>query len=141
MRRVCASGEAVSGLVMQSTRYWGLFWIAAGLSVHAVLVGRQLESSFFVMLFFWGFVAFSALRGSLEAAQSMAVVMVLLLGALAAATLTGGAEAPSLAYATFALYPALVSWISVFFYIRHLRHAGTGEPERRPALWRQRRAG
>ena len=106
---------------MQSVRYWGLFWIAAGLSVHAVLVGRQLESSFFIMLFFWGFVAFSALRGTIEAAQSMTIVMILLLGAFAAATLTGRTEAQSLAYTTFALYPALVSWISVFFYIRFLR--------------------
>jgi len=126
---------------MQSTRYWGLFWIAAGLSAHAVLVGRQLESSFFVMLFFWGFVAFSALRGSLETAQSMAVAMVLLLGALAAATLAGHTEKPSLAYTAFALYPALVSWISVFFYIRYLRHRDGVEAERRPAFWRQRRAG
>ena len=126
---------------MQGTRYWGLFWIAAGLSVHAVLVGRLLGSSFFVMLFFWGFVAFSALRGTIEAAQSMAVVMVLLLGALAAATLTGHTEAPSLAYTTFALYPALVSWISVYFYIRYLRHRDDGEPAHRPVLWWQRRAG
>ena len=126
---------------MQGTRYWGLFWIAAGLSAHAALVGGQLESSFFVMLFFWGFVACSALRGRLEAAQSMAVVMVLALGGLAAATLAGHAAAPSRAYKAFALYPALVSWISVFFYIRHLRHRDGSEPERRPALWRQRRAG
>lgn len=127
---------------MQSTRYWGLFWIAAGLSVHAVLVGRQLESSFFVMLFFWGFVAFAALRGMLEAAQSMTVVMILLLGALTIATLTGRTESPSLAYTTFALYPALVSWISVFFYIRYLRHRDIGEqPERQSTQWRQRRVG
>ena len=126
---------------MQPARYWGLFWIAAGLSVHAVLVGRQLESSFFVMLFFWGFVAFSALRGSLETAQSMAIVMVLLLAVLVAATLLGKTAPPSLAYTTFALYPALVSWISVFFYIRYLRHRDAGDPERRLAPWRQRRAG
>lgn len=126
---------------MQPTRYWGLFWIAAGLSVHAVLVGRQLESSFFVMLFFWGFVAFSALRGSLETAQSMAIVMVLLLGALTAATLAGKTGTPSLAYTTFALYPALVSWISVFFYIRYLRHRDAGETPHRPTLWRHWRAG
>ena len=126
---------------MQGTRYWGLFWIAAGLSAHALLVGRQLESSFFVMLFFWGFVAFSALRGRLEAAQSMAVTMVVLLGALAVVTLAGHAEAPSLAYATFALYPALVSWISVFCYIRYLRQRDGTEPARPTVLWWWQRVG
>lgn len=130
------------GSVMQSARYWGLFWIAAGLSVHAVLVGRQLESSFFIMLFFWGFVAFSALRGRLEAAQTMAVVMVLLLGGVMATTLFGGTPAPSLAYSTFALYPALVSWISVLFYIRYLRHRDGGESSpNAPAWWWQRHTG
>lgn len=106
---------------MQGTRYWGLFWIAAGLAAHAFVVGRQLESSFFMMMFFWGFVAFSALRGSLEVAQSMAVVMVVVLLGVAAAPLLGHAAPPSLAYTTFALYPALVSWVSIFFYIRYLR--------------------
>lgn len=123
------------GLVMQSTRYWGLFWIAAGLSIHALLVGRHLESSFFVMFFFWGFVAFSALRGTLEAAQTMAVVMVMLLGVVIAATQLGKTEAPSLAYNTIALYPAVVSWISVFFYIRYLRQRDGGDAHGPTPLW------
>lgn len=130
------------GFVMQSTRYWGLFWIAAGLSAHAVLVGRQLESTFFVMLFFWGFVAFSALRGRLEAAQTMAVVMVMLLGAVTAATVLGHTPDTSLAYTTFALYPALVSWISVLFYIRYLRQRDGGlQHEPAPLWWWQRHTG
>ena len=123
------------GLVMQSTRYWGLFWIAAGLSVHALLVGRHLESSFFVMFFFWGFVAFSAVRGTLEAAQTMAVVMVMLLGGVTTAIQLGKMSTPSLAYNTIALYPAMVSWISVFFYIRYLRQRDGGEHLRPAPLW------
>ena len=119
--------------MMQGTRYWGLFWIAAGLSAHAFVVGRQLESSFFMMMFFWGFVAISALRGSLEIAQSMAVVMVAVLVGMAAVPMLGGTAPPSLAYTTFALYPALVSWISVFFYIRYLRRRD-GELGRSPLL-------
>ena len=126
---------------MQETRYWGLFWIATGLSVHAFVVGKQLESSFFMMLFFWGFVAISALRGSLEIAQSMAIVMIVLFIGIAAATLFGHAARPSLAYMTFALYPAVVSWISVFFYIRYLRKRDGGELARRPPVLRQHRAG
>lgn len=127
--------SVATGLVMQSTRYWGLFWVAAGLSAHAVIVGRQLESSFFLMFFFWGFVAMSALRGALEAAQSMAIVMVLLWGGVAAVTYFGHGPAPDLAYTTFALYPSLVCWVSVLLYIRYLRHRDGGELGRREMHW------
>lgn len=106
---------------MQGTRYLGLFWIAAGLAMHAFIVGRQLESLFFMMTFFWGFVAISALRGTLEIAQSMAVIMIIFLSVVIAAPVFGGMMRPSLAYTAFALYPAFVSWISVFLYIRYLR--------------------
>lgn len=126
--------------MIEAGRYWGLFWIAAALSVHAFVVGKQLESSFFIMMFFWGFVAISAFRGSLETAQSMAVVMIMILGGLTGATLLGLTPKPSLAYTTFALYPALVSWISVFFYIRYLRHRDSGKPDRRLPFWRHNRA-
>lgn len=125
--------------MMGSSRYWGLFWIAAGLSIHAFVVGKFLGSSFFMMLFFWGFVAISALRGSLEAAQSMAVVMTVMLAGVTLATVLGGGAANELAYMTFALYPALVSWVSVFFYIRYLRARDGGEMGRRPPVLRQRR--
>lgn len=124
-----------------SSRYWGLFWIAAGLSVHAFVVGKLLGSTFFMMLFFWGFVAISALRGSLEAAQSMSIVMTLLLVGVTANTILNGGASGHLAYMTFALYPALVSWISVFFYIRFLRARDGGELGRRPPVLRQERAG
>ena len=92
------------------------------------------------MLFFWGFVAICALRGALQAAQSMTIVMVILLGTLSIATLTGGTAPPSLAYTTFALYPAIVSWLSVFVYIRYLRKRDIGDAGSRLSFWRQRRA-
>lgn len=114
-------------------RYWVLFWIAAGLAVHAFVVGRQLESSFFMMMFFWGFVAISALRGSLQIAQSMAVIMVIVLSGLTLAPYVAASQPHSLAYGTFALYPALVSWVSVFFYIRYLRRRD-GDFNRSPLL-------
>lgn len=120
--------------MIRELRYWGLFWIAAGLAAHAFIVGRQLESAFFIMMFFWGFIAVSALRGSLEIAQAMAVVMIVVLGVMAAAPVLGHAAPPSLAYTTFALYPALVSWISVFFYIRYLRRRDGGALGRSPLL-------
>lgn len=122
--------------MMHAMRYWGLFWMASALSLHAFVVGMQLESSFFIMMFFWGFVAISAFRGSLDTAQSMAVVMVMILGGLTGATLLGVTPQPSRAYTAFALYPALVSWISVFFYIRYLRHRdSSGRPHRRTSFW------
>jgi hypothetical protein len=121
--------------MMRDTRYWGLFWISTGLAAHAFVVGRQLESTFFMMMFFWGFVAVSALRGSLEIAQAMSVVMVLVLGGMTVAPMLGHGAPPSLAYTTFALYPAIVSWISVFFYIRYLRRRDGGALGRSP-LWR-----
>lgn len=130
----------LTGSAMQAKHYWGLFWIASALSVHASIVGKQLGSSFFIMLFFWGFVAICAFRGALQAAQSMAIVMIILLGALTIATLTGGTAPPSLAYTTFALYPAIVSWISVLFYIRYLRQRDSGDARPRLSYWRQRRA-
>ncbi|WP_421693523.1 hypothetical protein [Aestuariivirga sp.] len=130
------------GRIMGNTRYWGLFWIAAGLSLHALVVGKLLGSSFFMMLFFWGFVGIAGLRGALDTAQSMAIVMITFLTAVAAFTVLRETHTSAdLAYTTFALYPALVSWISVFFYIRFLRVRDEGElPYRRPLL-RQRRAG
>lgn len=128
-------------MMMHGARYWGLFWVAAALSLHAFVVGKQLESTFFLMVFFWGFVAISAFRGSLETAQSMAVVMIMIMGGMAGASLLGITPKPSLAYTTFALYPALVSWVSVFFYIRFLRRRDDGRPGGRASFWRQRRAG
>ena len=126
--------------MIEAGRYWGLFWIATALSVHAFVVGKQLESSFFLMMFFWGFVAISAFRGSLQTAQSMAVVMIMILGGAAAATLLGLTAKPSLAYTTFALYPALVSWVCVFVYIRYLRHRDSSRPDGRVSSWRHNRA-
>ena len=126
-------------MMMSNSRYWSLFWIAAGLSVHAFVVGKLLGSTFFIMMFFWGFVAISALRGALETAQSMAVVMMLLLAGVTLSAVMHGTATTDLAYMTFALYPALVSWISVFFYIRYLRSRDGGEMGRRPPVLRQRR--
>lgn len=124
-------------MMTRTSRYWGLFWIAAGLSVHALVVGKLLGSTFFMMLFFWGFVAISALRGSLEAAQSMSIVMTIMLAGVTIMTVMQGSG--DLAYMTFALYPAVVSWVSVFFYIRFLRTRDGGELGRRQTVWRQRR--
>lgn len=111
-----------TSLTEDHRRYWVLFWIAVGMAAHSLLVGRLLGSTFFMLVFFWGWVAAAAYRGRLEAAQSMTIVMVVILVGAA----VGMAVVPSdfhneLAYYTFAFYPSLVSWVCVFFYIRHLQ--------------------
>jgi Ca2+/Na+ antiporter len=127
-------------------RYWVLFWIAMAMAVHSIVVGRLLGSSFFMLLFFWGWVAAAAYRGRLESARSMAITMVVLLAGVTVVLALRPAEFQNeLAYYTFALYPALVSWICVYFYVRHLMqkdddsaplHRRAGSQRRNPLNWR-----
>jgi Ca2+/Na+ antiporter len=122
-------------------RYWLLFWIAVAMAAHSAVVGRLLGSSFFMLLFFWGWVAAAAYRGQLESAKSMAIVMVILLTGTAVALAFQPVNlANDLAYYTFALYPALVSWICVYFYVRHLLQRDANGVPMRPRPAPQRRA-
>jgi Ca2+/Na+ antiporter len=106
---------------VKSRPYWVLFWIAMALAAHSAIVGRLLGSSFFMLLFFWGWVAAAAYRGHLESARAMSITMIVLLAGVAVALALRPSEFQNdLAYYTFALYPALVSWICVFIYVRHL---------------------
>ena len=107
---------------MNNQRYWGLFWIAAGMAAHSLVVGRLLGSSFFILVFFWGWVAAAAYRRELQAAQAMVIPMIFILVTTAVAMALLPSHFPhDIGYLTFALYPALVSWVCVFFYIRHLQ--------------------
>lgn len=111
-----------------SKRYWVLFWIALAMAAHSAIVGRLLGSSFFMLLFFWGWVAAAAYRGELESAKAMAITMIVILVGVSAALALGPSNfTTDLAYYTFALYPALVSWICVYAYVRHLLRRD-GEP-------------
>jgi Ca2+/Na+ antiporter len=117
-------------------RYWVLFWIAIAMAAHSAIVGRWLGSSFFMLMFFWGWVAAAAYRGHLESARSMAITMiVILVGTSVALALRPAEFANELAYYTFALYPAVVSWICVYFYVRHLlqKQGQVSNPAPRPA--------
>ena len=110
-----------------SQRYWVLFWIAMGMAAHSFIIGRFLGSSFFMLLFFWGLVAAAAYRGKLESARAMAITMVVLLVSVAAAmALFRASLHDGPAYYAFALYPAIVSWICVYLYVRHLMQAESG---------------
>lgn len=107
---------------MGKYRYWGLFWIAMGMAAHSLIVGRLLGSSFFMLVFFWGWVAAAAYRRELQAAQAMVIPMIFLLVTTTVAMALLPAHFPQgIGYLTFALYPAIVSWVCVFFYIRHLQ--------------------
>lgn len=122
---------------MVNQRYWLLFCIAVAMAAHSAVVGRLLGSSFFMLLFFWGWVAAAAYKGKLDSARSMAITMVIILVAVAVALAIRPAERTNeLAYYAFALYPALVSWICVYFYVRHLQQKDRGGmplPRRRVA--------
>lgn len=107
---------------MITQRYWGLFAIALGMAAHSFVVGRLLGSSFFMLLFFWGWVAFAAYRGMLDSARSMAIIMMVIMAVATGLIAFGPSQTHNeLAYYAIALYPAMVSWICVFFYIRHLQ--------------------
>lgn len=127
---------------MGKSRYWGLFWIAAALAIHALVVGRFLGSSFFVMMFFWGWVAVNAMRGELEAAQNMVIIMcTLLFTATILMVFYPQNFDHELAYYAFALYPAMVSWVSAYFYIRYLRVRDRAEMSYRASMLQHGHAG
>ncbi len=119
--RKCCSSRRKGAYCVINQRYWLLFGIAIAMAVHSFVVGRFLGSSFFMLLFFWGWVAAAAYRGRLESARAMAITMVVLLVTVAAAMAFFRSEFHNeLAYYAFALYPAIVSWICVYLYVRHL---------------------
>ena len=90
------------------------------MSLHAFVVGRVLESTFFIAAFTWGWVGIAALRNSLEAAQSMIITMTfLLVAAIVSAAMTMDTSHIG-AYYSLALIPAAVANICFFFYIRFL---------------------
>lgn len=107
-------------MIVMKRHRWVLFWLAMTMSLHAFVVGRVLESTFFIAAFTWGWVGIAALRNSLEAAQSMIITMTFLLVAAivsAAMTMDPGHLG---AYYSLALIPAAVANICFFFYIRFL---------------------
>ena len=113
---------------MVRKRYWVLFCLAACLGLHALVVGKILGSTFFVMVFFWGWVAVYALRGQLDVAQAMVITMCVLLFATVGLVIAYPHYFQNeFGYYSLALYPAMVSWTSTYFYIRHLRSKARSE--------------
>jgi hypothetical protein len=100
----------------------GLAAVAAALSVYTLVVGCELPSAFFVTAFSWGFVAFAALFGRIEAARTMTITMFGIL-ALSAIVLIFSplGQGDMSAFLSLALFPSLVAWACAYVYIRHLQ--------------------
>jgi hypothetical protein len=106
---------------MAGKRYLFLIALSLCMAAHAVIIGRYLESVFFLTAFSWSWVGVTALRGNLAAARAMALTMIGLVLVASALLLSLGTQQNGLV-ATFslAIIPGVVAWISVLFYISHL---------------------
>lgn len=104
-------------------REWVLALTSAMLGLHAVVIGNMLRSTFFIVAFCWGWVAFCALFRRIAAAKAMAATMTALVGGtviiLAA---SGRMTAPLFA---LALGPSTVSWACAYLYAVHVEHSAT----------------
>lgn len=101
-------------------RYPGVVLMSVAMALHAVAAGRYLESLFFLVAFCWAWVAVTALRGSLQSAQSMVLTMlgllILIVLPVSALRLT---HHSLVAHMSLAIVPGIVSWACMFLYIRH----------------------
>lgn len=102
-------------------RHPGIILVSLIMAIHAVMIGRYLESVFFLMAFCWAWMGVTAFRDRLQLAQSMALIMVaiLLLAALPLAVLNLD-RASLTPYLSLALIPGVISWACMYFYIRHI---------------------
>ena len=103
--------------------------LAICMAVHAVVIGRYLESVFFLTAFPWAWVGLAALRGDLVSARTMVLTMIGVLSVSSALLLLVGTQQHGLtAFFSLARLPGAVTWISVLFYIAYLA-AGPEEDE------------
>ena len=104
-------------------RRWWLVGIAALLSIHGLLAGLMLPSSFFIIGFCWLWVGVAALLDRAEDARAMSLTMMALM--LAAAVIVPFMPASKLDLSQFfflALLPSLVASMSTYALIRHIEH-------------------
>jgi hypothetical protein len=103
-------------------RNLGLIAVAGALGVYTLVVGYEMPSIIFVTAFSWGFVAFAALFGRIEAAKTMAITMLGLLTLSAIVLIASPLGRDDMtALLSLALFPSLVAWACVYVYIRHLQ--------------------
>ena len=102
-------------------RYPGVIMVSVAMALHAAAVGRYLESVFFIVAFCWAWVAVTASRGKLQAAQSMALTMTVMLSLIVLPLAVLRLDTVSLvAHLQLAVVPGIISWACMLIYIRHL---------------------
>lgn len=111
-------------------RYPGVILTSLAMALHAALVGRYLESVFFIVAFCWAWVAVTALRDRLQSAQSMVLTMMGLLLCLVLPIAIARLSSTTLAaHLSLAIVPGIVSWACMFIYIRHVRQQDENDTE------------
>lgn len=100
---------------------WTLSLLSLGMAAHAFLVGGHLASMFLLTSMCWVWMALCGLRGRLDAAGSMAVVMTLITFISVVSLVLSESRSTYLAVLSLALLPSFVSWTCVACYIAHLR--------------------
>ena len=123
------TGSTTNGGQGMTRQRLGLFTIAVGMSLHALLMGRLLESFFGIAAFAWGFIAWASFRNRLDDAQAIAISMTAILFAAALAFgAASGDHASVVAHLSLALAPAAVGFACVVLYIAHIRRPRVDEP-------------
>jgi hypothetical protein len=100
-----------------------LFLFASVMAAHALVIGRYLESSFFLTAFSWGWVGFAALVQRLDAARTMGMTMIVILIALPVLLVLGDSPHGQWEFMplySLALFPSLVSWGCLLVLIRFI---------------------
>lgn len=111
-------------------RYPGVILTSLAMALHAAIVGRYLESVFFIVAFCWAWVAVTAYRDRLQSAQSMVLtMMVLLLFVVLPLSALRLASASLAAYLSLAIMPGIISWACMFIYIRHVSQRDENEED------------
>ena len=94
--------------------------LCVGMAVHALVIGRYLESVFFLTAFPWAWVGLVVFRSDIKSAQTMALTMI---GVMLVSTMlllageTGGHARTALL--SLAIVPSTISWICLVLYINH----------------------
>jgi hypothetical protein len=102
-------------------RYINIVLISLGMACHSLVVGRYLESMFFMAAFAWAWVGFASLRGNLHAAKTMAQTMIAItIGAAALLPVLGMSGGKETALISLALLPGGISWVCVLLYINYI---------------------
>jgi hypothetical protein len=108
------------------------------MAAHALVVGRYLESTFFLAAFPWGWVALTALLDRLDMARAMGITMtglLLLTSAILLLNITPFSQGDLVPLYSLGLFPSLIIWVCLPVFIRYLLsgHSSEGRGNDLPA--------